>query len=140
MEDMSFDGTNDTLKEGENRAAEEQTPETEPDTGFRKILKKLPVITVPGILALLALVAVFGTAVAYSTHRFHMASSWAHSPYIGFKNYDYFAGSNAWQVIGNTLLVRLLALAVCGALAALMCLVYRKMKTASIASSGILMP
>ena len=128
MEDMSFDGTNDTLKEGENRAAEEQTPETEPDTGFRKILKKLPVITVPGILALLALVAVFGTAVAYSTHRFHMASSWAHSPYIGFKNYDYFAGSNAWQVIGNTLLVRLLALAVCGALAALMCLVYRKMK------------
>ena len=27
MEDMSFDGTNDTLKEGENRAAEEQTPE-----------------------------------------------------------------------------------------------------------------
>lgn len=90
---------------------------------------KLPVITIPAVLVLLAMAYIFATTLVASMQKYSIRKGWLDSPYIGFRHYQtYLANGDLWSTILHTVLARLLVLGVCGGLTAAMCAAYRKMK------------
>ena len=90
---------------------------------------KLPLITVPAVIALLAMLYVLVVAAFQATHRASLFDGLWGGPYIGVHRFrTLFTYDSVWKALKNTALARLLTLAVCGSLAAGMCALCRKMK------------
>ena len=128
MDDMQEKATG-TVPEGQgNTGITEQAAETTAEITKRPWYK-VPVITIPAILALLVMVYVFLLTGRASLLKYSAIRGMSDSPYIGFKQYEYVLNdSSIWMSIWATLLTKLTVLAVCTGLAAGMCAIYRKMK------------
>lgn len=89
---------------------------------------KLPVITIPAVIALLVMIYLF-LKTAYTSMLRYNAIDGINSPFVGLRNYGNIRSEWLATAAFNTIGIRLLLLLVCGGLAAAMCCVYRKIKT-----------
>ena len=128
MDDMQEKATG-TVPEGQgNTGITEQAAETTAEITKRPWYK-VPVITIPAILALLVMVYVFLVTGRASMLKYSAFRGMSDSPYIGFKQYEFVLNYTSIKMsIWATLLTKLTVLAVCTVLAAGMCAIYRKMK------------
>ena len=101
-----------------------------PEVSEKKpFLKRLPVMSLPAIIALILMVIVFLQALFTSFHRFQLLKPNFIGPYLGGKYYDNFINSGSFgKSLGDSLACNGLILLICGALSALLCLLYRAFK------------
>ena len=89
---------------------------------------KVPVIIIPAVIALLAMLYLF-LRTAYTSMLRYSLMRGMNSPFVGLTNYGKISSEWLGTAVFNTIWIRLLLLLVCGGLAAAMCCVYRKIKT-----------
>ena len=123
MEDMQENTTGIVPEEQENTAAAAETAENKTRPWY-----KLPIITIPAVIALLVMVYLF-LKTAYTSMLRYNAIDGINSPFVGLRNYGNIRSEWLATAAFNTIGIRLLLLLVCGGLAAAMCCVYRKIKT-----------
>ena len=126
MDDMQEKATG-TVPEGQgNTGITEQAAETTAEITKRPWYK-VPVITIPAILALLVMVYIFLRTVYTSMLRYNVIEG-INSPFIGLRNYENIRTDWLVTAVFNTIGIRLLTLLACSGLAAAMCVLYRKME------------
>ena len=123
MDNMQENTTGIVPEEQENTIAAAAEAENKPRPWY-----KLPMITIPALLALAAMLYVFGNAAYYSMVRYSAKNGLLGSPFVGLVNYRRLFDGQGWSAVKDTLVIKILALAVCGAISALMCSLYRVMK------------
>lgn len=111
------------MSENIERTEFPETPEKKP------FLKCIPVMSLPAIIALIAMVVVFVLTFYTSFYTFNMLKGLWHSNYVGNKNYSMlFEVDRLTRVLGDTLTVKGLILVICGVLSAALCAFYRLFK------------
>ena len=123
MDNMQENTTGIVPEEQENVAAAAAAADNKPRPWY-----KVPVIMIPALLALAAMLYVFGNAAYYSMVRYSAKNGLLGSPFVGLVNYRRLFDGQGWSAVKDTLVIKILALAVCGAISALMCSLYRVMK------------
>ena len=91
------------------------------------VRKKFPLIILPAIIALGVMVIFFLLTAIASAKQYNVIDGIFGSPHIGLTNYEK-AGTIFGTALQNTLLVKVIMLAVCGGLSAALCAMYKAMK------------
>ena len=91
--------------------------------------KRIPVMSVPAIIALVLMVVVFILTFYTSFYRYNISKGLWNPDFVGSRNYSMlFEGDRFTRVLGDTLTVKGLVLVICGALSAALCALYRLFK------------
>ena len=89
--------------------------------------KKFHLIFLPAILVLGVMVVIFLLTVYFSTKKYGITSGLFGGEFAGLENYRSVSGIIG-SALQNTLLIKIIMLAVCGGLSAALCTMYKAMK------------
>ena len=111
------------MSENTERTDLPEAPEKKP------FLKRIPVMSLPAVIALVAMAVVFVLTFCTSMQKLNIRDGIWNGPNVGFKNYSNFINSGALgKALGDSLAVNGLRLLICGVLSAALCSLYRLFK------------